>query len=99
MEWPLENPPLEHLLEVARSSLRELIVRRIVACAEERGGHTREGERCASSAVHLLHTGSVFGEGICTPARPVYPKARLVTAELVIAISALPLCVAPARCF
>eukprot|EP00976_Prorocentrum_cordatum_P016526 332400-Prorocentrum_minimum.AAC.2 len=99
MEWPLENPPLEHLLEVARSLLRELVVRRIVASAEERGGHTREGERCASSGVHLLQPGSVFGECICTPARPVYQKARLEAAELVIAISALPLCVAPARRF
>eukprot|EP00959_Pyramimonas_sp_CCMP1952_P350801 7349740-Pyramimonas_sp.AAC.1 len=96
MERPLENFSLEHLLKVARRSVWEPVVRRIVASAKEGGRHTREGERCGSSGVHLLQPGSVFGEGICTPARPVYPKAWLEAPVLVVSISPLTLGVAPA---
>eukprot|EP00959_Pyramimonas_sp_CCMP1952_P267387 5590761-Pyramimonas_sp.AAC.1 len=55
MERPLENSPLEHLLEVMRRALGPGTRRKMDSCFQEKGGrHTREGERRASSSVHLL---------------------------------------------
>eukprot|EP00976_Prorocentrum_cordatum_P117303 1196289-Prorocentrum_minimum.AAC.3 len=74
-------------------------IREVPACLPAASGcrHTCEGERRASSGVRLLQPGPILWERICTPTRPVYPKAGLVAPVLVVAVGALPLRMAPAR--
>eukprot|EP00959_Pyramimonas_sp_CCMP1952_P305102 6385347-Pyramimonas_sp.AAC.1 len=85
MKRSLQHASLEHLLEVARSSVWELVVRRIVAPPEIRCRHTRKGERRTSSCVHLLQPGPILRERICLPTRPIQPKTGLVAPILVVA--------------
>eukprot|EP00959_Pyramimonas_sp_CCMP1952_P313569 6563599-Pyramimonas_sp.AAC.1 len=97
MKRSLQHASLEHLLEVARCAVRELVVGGIVAPPKIWCRHACQGERRASTGVHLVQPGPIFWKRICTPTRPIHTKAGLVTPVLVIAVGALPLRVVPAR--
>eukprot|EP00976_Prorocentrum_cordatum_P085089 1185924-Prorocentrum_minimum.AAC.2 len=93
----LQDTSLQHLLEVLRGALGELVVGEVVVASEVGRGHACEREWLTSPSVHLLKPCAILGERVCVPALPIHTLAGLVTTMLVIPIGALQLRMAPAR--